>query len=582
MRPKANTANPRLGVAIAIALSVALPSGGADAQAINQFLRDREAEIDSARPADRTAPIDIPRTTVVAPAGAEDVALLLQSVRLVGRDGTALVDDGRLPIGALTAISQARLGQDQTLADVYEIAREVELSLKRDGFVFTRVVVPRQEIDPAGADIDILVLGVVVEAVVIEEPRDPIGPVKELIEDLVAPLQGLSNPRIEDLERASLLVTDLPGITRATFVPTAGSTPDQVILSMNVERDLLQGVGLISHRDSPVVGPGVFGGVGNLNSYTSFGASTEISYFNSWSFEDFPDLDERNTLQLTQRGYLSTGTELRATGLYSRSAPGDFLEPLDAEGNQWGFELAAEHPLLRSREFSFWINGGFDWFDSDLEVPGTGGPLIDDHIRTVFLGARGSYTDPYGATLANVELRQGINAFGASDSGDLATSRAGAPADFFVFKGELLRDQPIYNQFGMRVRMGWQWSPDPLLSNEAFVLGGARFLRGYDPSEVLGDSGFAVDAELRYSDSFLAVGRQFDYQFYGFGDYGIAFLSDTAGSQSNDLVSAGAGARFLIPNGPQLELELAYPIDDPLLRTGDNPLRVFGSLVWFF
>lgn len=566
-----------------IAVSAIGMADKAQAQALNQFLRDRQTEIEGALPTERPAPAQVPRASIIAPAGAEDVDLRLESISLVGRDGGSIVDDGRLPIAAMEQTYQDQLGTDLTLADIYGIAREVELTLKRDGFVFTRVVVPRQDIDQDGAQISILVLGVTIEAVIIDEPGDPIGPVKELIEGIVAPLQGVSNPRIGDLERASLLITDLPGISRATFVPTEGSVPEQIILSMNVERSFLQGVGLISHRDSPVVGPGVFGGVGYLNTYSSFGASTDISYFNSWSFDDdFPDFDERNTLQITQRGYLAAGTEFYATGLYSRSAPGDFLNVLDASGDQFGFEFGAEHPLFRSRAFSLWASGGAEWFDSDLEVPGVSGPLIDDSIRSVFLGARGAYTDPYGTTIADIEMRQGIDIFGASDAGDLTTSRGNAPADFFVARGEVLRDQPLYNQFGMRVRLGWQWSPDPLLSNEGFSLGGARFLRGYDPSEVLGDSGFAIDAELRYSDSFLAIGRQFDYDVYTFGDYGIAFLSDTPGSSSIDLISAGGGTRLKIPNGPQLELELAVPVNEPLQRTGDNPVRVFGSLVWFF
>ncbi|MEM9371223.1 MAG: hypothetical protein AAGA26_08705, partial [Pseudomonadota bacterium] len=81
MKPTKTRAYPAYGLATLIALSVALPAGGGYAQAINQFLRDREAEIEGARPLDQPAPIEVPRTSVVAPPGSEDVALNLQSIQ---------------------------------------------------------------------------------------------------------------------------------------------------------------------------------------------------------------------------------------------------------------------------------------------------------------------------------------------------------------------------------------------------------------------------------------------------------------------------------------------------------------------
>jgi hemolysin activation/secretion protein len=244
--------------------------------------------------------------------------------------------------------------------------------------------------------------------------------------------------------------------------------------------------------------------------------------------------------------------------------------------------VRAEHPLVRTRERSLWVNGGFDWIDSSVDVSGGAVKLSDDELRVLFLGAEGALTDPYGTTGAWLELRQGLDVLGASDEGDEDLSRAGASGDFFLMRGEVTREQPIRGAVSAHARVAGQWSPDPLLVSEAFSLGGYRYLKGYDPSELLGDSGVAAHGELRYTDRFTFQELDFGYEVYGFGSYGVVFQSETPGDDSAELVSAGAGVRLDIPNGPRLEVEVAKPLGDDLLRTGDRDLRVLGGLVWFF
>ena len=569
--------------ALSLASVTAFPAGLAVAQTPSQSLRDIESQIEEAGPRKSTAPVEVPRATITSPPGAEAVTLRNISIDLIGRDGAPVAEDGRLPLARIRADLAAHEGQTITLADVYAIAREVEIGLKRDGFVFTRVVVPRQEIDPTAARVSILLLGVTVEDVEIEEPRDAVGPVRELLAKIAAPLEGLSNPRIEDLERVSLLATDIPGITRAIFVPSAGATPETIVLSLNVERAPWNAVAVLSHRDSPVIGPGVIGAIGFANSYTSFGASTELAYFNSWSFEDgFPDFDERNTVQLTQRAFLGTGTEFSASALYSGTAPGDYLAPLDLDGKQWEVRVGVEHPFWRSRALSVWGTGGFDWIDSNVDFSGGVARLTDDSLRVAHLGGAAEMVDDWGVTSGVLTFRKGLGVFGASEAGDPGLSRAGASGDFFLMRGEVEREQPIQGNVSGHVRVSGQWAPDPVLANEGFALGGARYLKGYDPSEALGDSGFAAYGELRYTDNIFVRGADLGYELYGFADYGVVFQADAPGTGSTDLVSGGAGVRLQLPIGPRLELEVAAPLDDPLLRTGERDLRVYGSLVWFF
>lgn len=564
-------------VSALLAAALAVPAMAQDAP---QFLRDREAQIQQGVPAPQPREIEVPRTSITAPEGAEEIVLRLETLELIGRDGAPLATSGRLPLTDLQLLYLDRLGQEVTLAEVFEIARQIEIRLKREGFLFTRVVVPRQDIDQGGANVQITVLGATVEAVTVEEPEEPVGQVSELIAGIASGLVGLEDPRVTDLERVSLLVTDLPGIQRATFVPSPGSSPEFIHLSLNVERDPFGGVGVISHRDSPVIGPGSIGGIGFANTYGPFGASTEIAYFNSFSFEDFPDLEERNTVQLTQRFYLDSATEFSFYGLYSHTEPGEEAQNIDTAGDQFGFGFAVEHPFIRTRRMSLWLRGGIDIFESEVSAFGGTAQLVDDSVRALHLGVTGTYLDSYGFTRADLAIRQGLPIFGASGNGDPNLSRAGADAAFFLIQGEIERDQPLPQNFGLRLRVAGQYSPDALLSSESFSVGGVRFLRGYDPAEQIGDLGFAADAELRYADQFEVFETAHQYELYAFASYGFTLQHGV--SNGNDLVSLGGGARLTLAQGPRLELELAQPVNDPLQRTGDKDLRVFGSLIWPF
>ncbi|MEM6486924.1 MAG: ShlB/FhaC/HecB family hemolysin secretion/activation protein [Pseudomonadota bacterium] len=568
-----------LAILVAAGIAAAGPAGAQ--QSALQQLDDLEATIEEARPQRPAGPLPVPRASITAPPGAETVLLRLEAIELVGRDGGPLPADTRLPVEQAVPLYVDRLGTDVTLADVYDIAREIELTLKREGFVFTRVLLPRQDIQADGARIRIAVLGATIERVEVEEPDGEIGPVRDLIDAYVADLLGLVDPRVEDLERASLLITDLPGVTRATFVPSAGSGDGLIVLSVNVEREPFNAVGIVTSRDSPVIGPGIFGGIAYANTYAQYGLSTEVAYFNSWSVNDAPDLDERNTLALTQRAFLPTGTELRAFAVVSRTRPGDLVDPLDLDGSQLNVGLLVEHPFIRTRRLSLWGRGGFELVESQTDSGDTI-VLTDDSLRVLFLGARGQVADPFGSTAFDAEVRRGLTILGATGEGDANTSNFFQSGSFTSFRGTVTRAQPLVGNVSMDARMVGQYSPDALLATERLQLGGSRFLKAYDPSEISGDSGFAVYGELRYDDTVTLVGRDFDYGFYGFGDYGIVFFSDTPGVQTLDRVSAGLGARLTVPEGPQLEVEVARPFGDPIARTGDNTVRVFGSLVWFF
>ena len=168
----------------------------------------------------------------------------------------------------LAALYDAQLGTEIDLAELFSIAARIQARYREDGYLFTRVVVPAQRIDGGRARLE--VVEAVITKVAIEAPELPIGPVRALAEQFAAPLQGLRNPTLEQLERVLLQLNDIPGVTRAAAVPKVGADERGAIeLYINMEREAFSVTAFADNRQSPILGPGLVGLVGSFNSWSA-------------------------------------------------------------------------------------------------------------------------------------------------------------------------------------------------------------------------------------------------------------------------------------------------------------------------
>ncbi len=474
------------------------------------------------------------------------------------------------------ASSRALIGTEIGAAEAVAAAAALQAAIRNEGFVFTRVL---PVVDADAGRLTLTVVEARIEGVVIEEPGDPVGPVRALLERLAAPLVGLRNPRLADLERVLLLMNDLPGITRATGVPRAGqSGPGALVLSVNVERDPFVGVAFADTRQQPSFGEGLLGAQVEFGGYGSGGDTTRltgtVSFWDTWD-----DLDERQVLQLEQSRFFG-GDGARVTGrvLYGRNRPGDALEDLGLEGEDWEIEASAEYPVIRTRPLSVWARGGLTFYETELDISGGDARITDESRRVLFAEAEALVRDPYGFTTVAVGLRQGLDAFGASKAGDLANTRFDGRPDATVAYGEIEREQGLGTLGGGDLalfgRAGGQFASDPLLGGEEFSLGGTTFGRGYDPSELLGDHGAAATVELRWRKRFFVQGEAVQTELYGFGEGGAVWNIGAGGTGQDDLASLGVGLRAFLPRDAFLGVELAKP-DTALRRTEEDDVRIF-------
>ena len=548
-------------VAFVIALFVGPGLPVAQAQTAGQTL---EGAVPAA-PDPGRAPL--PRVAVPEPAAlppGRDAAFTLRTVTVDG--ATAL------PLAALEPLWRDRLDGPYSLSEAVALADAVQGVFRDAGFVFTRVVVAEPDLE-AGA-VRLRVVEARIESVTIEEPDGPVGPVRALLEQMAAPLVGLENPRLADLERVLLLMNDVPGITRATAVPRPGSSgAGSQALAINVSRDPLSGALFADTRQSPAFGEGLAGALVELGGYGSGGDTTRLVGTVSF-WDEGGDLDERQILQIEQERFIGgSGLQVGFRALYGRSRPGDVLEPLDLRGRDIEVEVTARYPVIRTRPLSLWVNGGFEVIQNRVDL-GSSTRITEDNRRILYAGAEALVRDPYGFTAVEAELRKGFSAFGGSDKGDALLSRFDGDPEAVVLRASFERDVVFDEHFSLNARAEGQYASAPLLADEEFALGGTTFGRGYDPSELLGDHGVGATAELRWRRGFALAEQSFTVELYGFGDVGRIWNRDDGTPAAQNIASYGGGVRAFLPGNVLLGAELAKPTRT-LRRTDEDDVRLF-------
>jgi hemolysin activation/secretion protein len=195
-------------------------------------------------------------------------------------------------------------------------------------------------------------------------------------------------------------------------------------------------------------------------------------------------------------------------------------------------------------------------------------------VRALRFGVTADHADAAGGVnLIDLEVSKGIDAFGASDADDPRFN--GARPDFTRATLYVARLQSLQGEWSLLVAATAQASGDRLPTAEMFGLGGETFLRGFDPSEVIGENGAAAKVELRRN---VALGALLATA-YAFADTGHVRRKVIGSSDlSATLASWGGGVRFGSASGWRGYLELAKPLWRNVASQGNRDARVFAGI----
>lgn len=491
----------------------------------------------------------------VPPESAADTRLTLKAIVVDGASVYSAAD--------FAAMSEPLLGHSVSLLEVFTLADRITARYRRDDYILSRAVVPAQKID--GAVMHIRVVEGYVHAVRVQ------GPHNGLLERYGAAITASRPLRRAVLERYLLLMNALPGVTaRAVLEPAVGQTggTDLTVIAAQKEAD---GFVSIDNRGSRYLGPlEASAGVG-INDFFGWGERTAFDY----STAD-PKLDghgrELDYVDLHEEVPLGAdGLLLTLTGARSTATPGFTLEALDARTSGTSFSTQLSYPLVSSRAATWTVHANFSYLDAtaDIDNQPDSAPSYVDRIRALRIGSGYDFADHLGGhNLLDAEFSQGLSVFDASDYRQQDISRPGAHGDYRKLTVDFSRRQELNAlapHLDLLAAVAAQTSfGDALLSAEQFGLGGTTFGRGYEPSEIVGDSGIAAKLELQYNERLESLAAQ--VQYYGF--YDVGEVRDALGAagvpRSASLASAGGGARCGFPDGFSGNLEFAKPLTKPV------------------
>ena len=495
-----------------------------------------------------------------APEGAENIKFNFGGLRIEGASAYGETE--------LTSMYQGMIGTEITLADLYALANRMTLKYRNDGYILTQVVVPPQTIEDGIARLR--VVEGFIDNVIIQ--GDGSQSELDIIQKYASNISTGGPLNIADMERYLLLINDLTGLSARSVISPSASTPGAAdLLVILGERDPYEALVGINNHGSRYLGPVQFSGVGVVNSALGFNESITAQLVLA------PDSGmELAYGSLTYEQPVGPyGTTVSIGGSVTSTDPGFDLRQFDVTGLSQSMTLRVEHPVVRSRTTNIFAHGLFDWrnVDSKNNVE----PTRKDRIRAVRAGMKAEFLDRLLGVAVNsvsLQLSQGLDILGSSDEGDANLTRAAGDPTFTKANIELQRLQRVTSTVNVLLKGRGQLSNNPLLSSEEFGLGGIGTIRGFDPSEVVGDDGIGGSVEVQWDTPVEMA------QLFGFLDSGTVWNQDAtnSGDKRTSLTSTGGGVRLDLPMEVDAEFIAAFPLHRDIQTQGEHDPQFFFSL----
>jgi hemolysin activation/secretion protein len=474
---------------------------------------------------------------------------------------------GPVPAAELEPLWRPLVGRELPVSVLCEIRDAAATHLRRLGYL-AAVQVPAQRIE--GGVVRLEVLYARLTAVRL---RGDAGANEALVARYLRKLEtGAPFNRFE-AERTLLLARDLPGITARLALKPAGTGAGDMVGEVSVRRTPVEADLVIGNLAPSQTG--AWGGQARLqaNGLTGLGDRSFISYYATADFTEQHVLQAGHDFTIGGEGLRLGG---RVTQAWSRPDLGAGVPQLEAE--TFFANVEASYPFKRSQGATLIGRGGLDIVNQRVDFAAL--PLSRDRLRVGYLRLDGEWQDmrgrgPRGTTAwrlaANLELRQGLDIFGASPDclaapaaclgGVVPPALLNASPTATVVRFTGLADVRLARRLTMAVQPRAQLASGAVFGFERFALGNYTVGRGYDPGALTGDDGAAVAVELRHDPLLLSEKSLLTAAPYLFADAGWAWQRGIAGNPAS-LVSTGAGTRFGLSDRARLDVSGAVALKD--------------------
>jgi hemolysin activation/secretion protein len=469
-------------------------------------------------------------------------------------------------------------GKPQPVAVICEIRDAAATILRNKGYL-AAVQVPTQRIENGEIRLEVLYARVTA----IRARGETHGAEKKLEEYL----GRLSEDEVFDRYRAErylLLARDLPGYDVQLTLKPAGTAPGDLLGEVTVVRRPYVVDFTVQNYAAKATG--------------RWGAQLRAQFFGLTGLGDASTVGFYTTADPSEQKIVQLGHEFRPGGegltvggqfTYAWTKPDmGAAAPAgpDLEARTLFAQAYARYPLKRTQGSNFWLGGGFDLIDQDVDLIGK---LSRDKLRIAWLRADFDAIDlrhsrPQWRTAASLELRQGLDIFNASPNcngvacpaGTTPPSRLDGDPTATVIHFNGVGEFAVGRNFAIALMPRAQYAFDPVLSFEEFTAGNYTVGRGYDPGVILGDSGIGLSAELRGPRIKVSDSSDFRVQPYVFGDIAQVWNKGLGGE--DHLSSAGGGVRADLGDRFQLDATVAVPLERAGLQAKRGNARFLLTL----
>lgn len=452
----------------------------------------------------------------------------------------------------------ALIGQTVGAAELARIVEDITQAYRSRGYFLSRAIIPAQDVE--SGDLRVQVVEGYVATVEID------GDVPELA--VYAERLTRERPaQLATLERTLYLMGDAPGVRfKASRMAPSGDDLAAHELIVTASRVRYELNFYSDNRGKPEAG--------EMQAIARAGVSHLIGFGDRLSGGFFFVPDQPEELQLGLLNYTTAlghdGTMLTLDGSLSRNDTGDSGPGLDNLSESTRFFGQVSHPVVRGRETSLWLHGGFEVLHIRSEAAGA--LAYQDDIVVAHAAATLKQTVWDGLATFYIEVADGF-----VKAPDVTHSRGDADGRFVKVFAQATMLQPL-GPIAVFAEVDGQISDRALLSASEFALGGSRIGRGYDTGEIQGENGVGGVIELRY---YERVADWLGAQVYGFYDAGIVWNDNMpSGFDEATLSSAGAGARLSLPYSFFVSYEAAKPLTRTAAIPNDKDVRHFFSLSW--
>ncbi|MGK7942630.1 MAG: ShlB/FhaC/HecB family hemolysin secretion/activation protein [Crocosphaera sp.] len=358
------------------------------------------------------------------------------------------------------------------------------------------------------------------------------------------------NPIFDSID-ANLQPSGKPGLT--------------IIVVTVKESDTWQfGIG-IDNFSPPSIGSDRTGTFLENNNLTGRGDRLSVAYYRSTT-------DGGNTLDTIYKIPLNTdegSLQIRFIPTWTRvtQAP---LDEFNITGEKQIYEISFRQPLWRNLSDEFALSIGFHYQNGQTLLNGELAPIENARNRSTILQFGQDYVkrDQQGLWFLQSQINWGLDLFDATITSD---STPDSRFLSWLFQGQRL--QRWNENYLMIIRGELQLTPDSLLPDQWFIIGGGQSVRGYRQNIRFGDNGVRLSIENR-----LKIIKNNDNQstieiapFLDMG--GVWFTSENDNSPRKKFLM-GTGLGLIWNNvatieGLTLRLDYGIPLI-PLPHLGNN------------